>query len=58
MYYVSHLSISEIRVIAHVFLVKEGRRLCKRTECKGLRSGSYCTGILELYSIEKRTTGS
>jgi hypothetical protein len=26
--------------------------------CKGLRSGSYRTGILELYSIEKRTTGS
>jgi hypothetical protein len=25
--------------------------------CKGLRLGSYRTGILELYSIEKRTTG-
>jgi hypothetical protein len=28
------------------------------TICKGLRLGSYRTGILELYSIEKRTTGS
>jgi hypothetical protein len=28
------------------------------TYYKGLRSGSYRTGILELYSIEKRTTGS
>ena len=34
------------------------RQYSKEDLCKGLRLGSYRTGILELYSIEKRTTSS